>query len=112
MWNVFQFVWKRAARIYPLWWACMAVITILWLLRPDLVYANSSNNVNLLKDFFLIYDGRSPLLEVGWTLIHELYFYMIVAFLLLLWNRIWFRVLVISIWTFSAIILNFIFGQA
>lgn len=76
------FLRNRATRIYPLWWVCFGALVPIWLLKPEMIYGGMTD-VNLLKDAFLIWDGHSPLLQTGWTLIHEMYFYVIFSIILL-----------------------------
>lgn len=82
--NAGAFIWSRASRIYPLWWLCLSAIVVIWVVKPGIVYGGADTNPNLLKDYLLIPRDRSPLLQTGWTLIHEMYFYVIFTGLLLL----------------------------
>lgn len=75
-----RFLYDRATRIYPAaWlWTGMAMLGFLvagtlgdWLARSDVVGS------------FLLYPTDTyPLLGVSWTLVHELYFYIVFAILL------------------------------
>ncbi len=76
------FLRNRTTRIFPLWWLCFGALVPIWLLKPEMIYGGMTD-VNLLKDAFLIWDGHSPLLQSGWTLIHEVYFYVIFSLILL-----------------------------
>lgn len=78
-----KFVWSRATRIYPLWWLCLSALVLIWMFRPHLVYGGAQQEIDLLKDYLLIPKTVSPLLETGWTLIHEMYFYAVFALILL-----------------------------
>lgn len=78
------FLLARAARIYPLWWITLGAISLVWLVRPGWVFASIGGTPNLLADFALWPHDRLPLLAVGWTLIHEMYFYLAFAVALLL----------------------------
>lgn len=80
------FLLARAGRIYPLYWAVTAVVTALWLVRPDMVF---SSNVapDLVRSFLLLPGDAPPILAVGWTLVHEMYFYAVFALVLLLPKR-------------------------
>ena len=79
-----KFLWSRATRIYPLWWLCLSALVPIWLFRPELVYGGSQQEISLLKDYLLIPKSESPLLQTGWTLIHEMYFYIFFAVLLMM----------------------------
>ena len=77
------FLYSRAARIYPLYWLVSLAVLAVYLARPELVNASQGGEVNVLASFLLVPQERLPLLMVGWTLIHEMYFYAVFA--LLVW---------------------------
>jgi len=79
-----EFMFARAARIYPIYWLISAVLLMAYLVRPDLVFASTSGEPDILKSFLLWPDENLPLLEVGWTLVHEMGFYLIFALTLFL----------------------------
>ncbi len=80
--NVVDFLFARAARIYPLYWTVTIALLGVYLVRPDMVFASSPGDPDILKSFLLWPDEHLPLLEVGWTLIHEMGFYLVFALLL------------------------------
>ena len=86
-----EFLFARITRIYPLYWLVSAALLIVYLIRPDMVFSSSPGEPNLIKSFLLFPDKTFPLLEVGWTLIHEIGFYIIFAGLLILRKslRLW-----------------------
>ena len=79
-----EFLWGRASRIYPLYWVVSLVLLALWFVRPDMVFSSIEGEPNFIKSFLLFPDTREPLLAVGWTLIHEMYFYLVFAGIMLL----------------------------
>lgn len=93
-----SFLLKRAIRIYPLYWFYTAISLAIFLIRPDL--ANRSGGVvqtSLLHSVFLLPDkSGAPIVGQGWTLIHEMYFYLIFA--LILFARPFFRVPLLIAW--------------
>lgn len=79
-----KFLYHRITRIYPLYWFYSALILGVYLLQPSLVNSSQGNQVNILASFLLIPQGLLPLVNVGWTLIHEMYFYFVFTMLLFL----------------------------
>lgn len=97
-----EFLWGRASRIYPLYWVVSLVLLVLWFARPDMVFSSIDAPPDILKSFALFPDTREPLLAVGWTLVHEMYFYLVFAGIMLLPRKallpcliIWFLIIVI-----------------
>lgn len=88
--DVGQFVFSRVTRIYPLWWVCAGIMSLYFLLTygmpaaPDRV-ANSSEAITYaIKSFLLLPQSSEPMLGLGWTLIHEMFFYIVFACMLFL----------------------------
>jgi exopolysaccharide production protein ExoZ len=72
-----HFLWQRAARIYPMYWLASLVVLLIWIARPDMVNASVQGPISLWCSFALFPADNLPLLAVGWTLIFEVYFYLI-----------------------------------
>jgi len=79
-----HFLFNRVTRIYPLWWIFASFMALYFLISygqfapPD--RASEVNSLGyLIKSFLLIPQYHVPILGVGWTLIHEVYFYIIFA---------------------------------
>lgn len=86
----------RIFRIYPLWILICGAIYIVWLYQPDWVYKSHASNPNILKSLLLLPDKDLPLHAVGWTLIHELWFYMIFSLFLLFPRK--YLIILLSLW--------------
>jgi peptidoglycan/LPS O-acetylase OafA/YrhL len=88
-----KFLWRRALRVYPLWWICAAVMAVYFLIAygmpaaPDRVAGPQDAWSFALKSLALWPQSAPPLLGVGWTLIHEMWFYIVFAGLILLPRR-------------------------
>ncbi len=82
----FKFLFARLTRIYPIYWLIAILVFIAWKLYPDLM-SFDPRVTSLWKSFLLWPDITFPMLKVAWTLIHELYFYTVFAFILLLPRR-------------------------
>jgi len=79
-----KFFYHRVARIYPLYWVYTTLLLIVFFIQPMWINNAQGNQVDILASFLLLPSHILPLVVVGWSLIHELYFY-IVFFMLLLW---------------------------
>src|SRR5262249_6876435 len=73
-----RFLAQRAARIYPLYWVWCVPVLAVFLLRPDLV--NSSHAPpDVVRSLLLLPQQNLPLLLVSWTLVYEMFFYLLFA---------------------------------
>jgi peptidoglycan/LPS O-acetylase OafA/YrhL len=78
-----RFLVHRSTRIYPLYWFFSLLVLAVFLVWPGMVKRSlGSGEVDLLGSFLLLPQDALPLLMVGWTLIHEMYFYLVFALLL------------------------------
>lgn len=103
------FLAARAWRIYPPWWLFAGLFTAYMLVAH--VGLNSSGlgwqaigegtppAEYLWKSFALVPQAKYPILNVGWTLIHEMYFYLVFALSLLVARR-WLPV-ILALWAVS-----------
>lgn len=105
-----EFLFARATRIYPLYWVVTAALFAVWLVRPDLVFSSSPNNPTVINTLFLMPGWAYPLLEVGWTLVYEMMFYVLFALLLFLPRR--FRPLGLLTWAAIALAGNLLDWQS
>jgi peptidoglycan/LPS O-acetylase OafA/YrhL len=88
-----EFLFARFARIYPLWWVFAALMTAYMLLTYGLHgeveagFAAIGRGIPpveyLVKSFLLAPQPDHPILGVGWTLVHEVHFYVVFALVLL-----------------------------
>jgi exopolysaccharide production protein ExoZ len=67
----------RLVRIYPIWLLICGAIYGVYLVHPDWVYQSHQSNPDILKSFLLLPQKELPLHAVGWTLTHELWFYLV-----------------------------------
>jgi peptidoglycan/LPS O-acetylase OafA/YrhL len=79
-----RFLWRRVARIYPAYWLVSLIVLATSLVEPGWVNSSLQGPISLWRSFLLVPDKTLPLLAVGWTLIHEMYFYLVFAALLAL----------------------------
>jgi peptidoglycan/LPS O-acetylase OafA/YrhL len=79
-----DFLYRRATRIYPLYWIFSLAVLCVWVVQPSWVNSSAGSRVDLAASFLLLPQSLLPLLGQGWTLTHEIYFYLGFAFSLLL----------------------------
>lgn len=79
-----RFLYHRASRIYPIYWVYSILVLGLFFVKPSLVNSSQGNQVDILASFLLLPSEILPLVMVGWTLIHEMYFYLIFFIVLLI----------------------------
>jgi len=88
--DVRRFLTSRITRIYPLWWVCAGIMMVyFWVTygmpaAPDRIAGPSEAVTYAVKSMLLIPQASEPILGLGWTLIHEMFFYLIFAFILFL----------------------------
>ncbi len=78
-----HFLYLRLSRIYPLYWLVCAAILAVYLFNSNLVSLPVFNASYVIQSFLLLPQPYLPLLMVGWSLIHEVYFYLVFALFLL-----------------------------
>jgi exopolysaccharide production protein ExoZ len=69
---------QRAVRIYPAYWVwCLAVLAV-FALQPDMVNSGHGRP-DVVRSLLLLPQRNLPLLLVSWTLVYEMFFYLLVA---------------------------------
>ncbi|MEP1142304.1 MAG: acyltransferase [Henriciella sp.] len=86
-----EFMFARITRIYPVWWLFLGLMCFYLLFSygvpwdsEALTQQGISGVEHLFKSIFLIPHDAFPVLQLGWTLIHEMCFYLVFALILLL----------------------------
>jgi len=79
-----DFLGARVIRIYPIYWFYTSLVLVVFLLRPEMVNQSFAHPPSVWKSYLLWPEDVLPLLAVGWTLIHEMYFYLVLALLIAL----------------------------
>ena len=105
--SVKEFFFKRIIRIYPIFWFYASIALVIFLLSPDMINRSASMPTLILPSYLLIpYTEFTNLVQVAWTLIYEIHFYLVFALSLLLVNqyRYIFSGLLLSIAALSSLI--------
>lgn len=77
------FLINRVSRIYPLYW--ILTIALLILYAGKLYFFDEVTPINnWVESFLLLPSNEFPIIPVGWTLVHEMYFYLVFALFLLI----------------------------
>jgi len=98
-----DFLIRRITRIYPLYWIVTILILLLYLYSPGIVNPHSLHRPSVLASFLILPQRGEPLLLVGWTLVYEIFFYILFAVSMLLVRCA--LPLMISAWLCSVIVL-------
>jgi len=102
-----RFLIDRAARIFPPYWFYTTVILIVSLCAPAYVNSTFEHQPSLWRSYLLIPDSVGPLLAVGWTLIHEMYFYYCFTAMIFLTRLFTIKITaLLLIWMTAVICLN------
>lgn len=93
--SIAEFLFARITRIYPVWWLFAGVMALYFYVTlggPTRFFSPEnepvvSTNWHLIASALLLPQPTHPVLGVGWTLVHEMHFYIVFALLLLLPRR-------------------------
>jgi len=80
-----KFLYHRVTRIYPMYWFYSLLMLAVYLIQ--LKTSSNVRIVDITSSFLLLPQSQLPLLVVGWTLIHEMYFYLVFSLLLVFPER-------------------------
>ena len=98
-----RFLFHRVARIYPNYWIYFLLTLCVLLLQPQLVNSSHGSS-NIWLSFFLVPNEQVQLVMVAWSLIFELWFYLVFSAFLLCREK-WLPALLAS-WALGLIIFN------
>jgi len=102
-----KFLFDRAMRILPPYWFYTTLILIVSFYVPAYVNSSLEHPPSVWRSYLLIPDNVGPLLAVGWTLIHEMYFYFCFALIIFLTGAFRFKMTsLLLMWTSAVICLN------
>jgi exopolysaccharide production protein ExoZ len=78
-----EFLYRRLTRIFPPYWIVSCLLLVVWLHNPLLFNNFYHHQMDVGRSFLLLPQSFLPLVGVGWSLIHEVYFYLIISGLLI-----------------------------
>lgn len=76
------FLGRRAMRIYPMYWLYSLMVLAVMSVLPQWSNASTGRYPDVLRSLLLLPGGTLPLLLQGWSLIYEMFFYVVFAVLL------------------------------
>lgn len=94
--STIKFLRNRLERIIPLYWLLSFFALIVFLVAPSLVNS-SGGNTGVIESFFLIPNGKKFLIQNGWTLSYEFYYYFIFSLFICLTSIRFIRYIGISL---------------
>lgn len=71
------FVGRRFFRIYPIYWAALIPVLLIFFALPDKGLAWHRDPVNIVQNVLLLQDPHKSILGVAWSLVYEIMFYAI-----------------------------------
>ncbi len=90
-----RFLVRRSWRVLPPYWFYTTVVVVLMLVAPGI--ANSAyQEQSVLASYLLWPQPQLPLLTVGWTLIHEMFFYLVMAGMIAFARETWLPALLLG----------------
>ena len=118
-----SFLVKRTVRIYPIYWIITLIVLAFFLVVPGFANNKDLSIQHILVSLLLLPQNDKPILDVGWTLIYELFFYAL--FSIAIWFKPKYSVPILSSWLFvtmlhylkvvnfggEAFLLNVVFGN-
>jgi peptidoglycan/LPS O-acetylase OafA/YrhL len=78
-----DFLTQRAWRVVPLYWMFTTLVVLLMSVAPAMVNSSYADQ-SIAASYLLIPHQQLPVLAVGWTLVHEAYFYLVFSLALAL----------------------------
>lgn len=81
-----RFLFNRVSRIYPTYWLYFFITLLVYLVQPGMVNSEHGES-NLWLSFMLLPSDKVLLVMVAWSLVFELWFYLVFCILLLFKER-------------------------
>lgn len=98
-----RFLFNRVSRIYPTYWLYFFLTLAVVLVQPNMVNSTHGSS-NLLMSFLLLPNDKVLLVMVAWSLLFELWFYLVFTGLMLVRER-WLPAF-LAVWALGLILFN------
>lgn len=98
-----RFVFNRVSRIYPTYWLYFFITLAVYLVQPGMVNSGHGDS-NLLRSFLLLPSDKVLLVMVAWSLVFELWFYLVFSGFLP-WRERWLPGL-LAVWALLLLVFN------
>ncbi|MCM2535843.1 acyltransferase [Neobacillus pocheonensis] len=72
-----QFYLKRFLRVYPIYWIMTIVLVTLFFLVPSWGIGYETKLNVIIKSILLLPQSHDPIVNVGWSLVYEVFFYAV-----------------------------------
>jgi exopolysaccharide production protein ExoZ len=92
-----SFFVKRFIRVYPIYWVVTLLCLPFFFLSVSDSKSFDGDYLYIIKSFLLFPQEKLPLLSVGWTLTHEIYFYLLLGICIYFWKSKLVRIIVFTI---------------
>lgn len=77
-----DFYKKRLFRVFPVYWFVTTVLVIMFFSVPEWGIGYETQLDVIIKSYILFPQPHDPILNVGWTLVYEMYFYLLFGLLI------------------------------
>jgi peptidoglycan/LPS O-acetylase OafA/YrhL len=77
--EAWSFVKRRFKRIYPVYWVVTLPLFAVWLVEPASLNTHQEDPTKPIQSFLLLPQAGVPFVGVGWSLVYEVYFYLVFA---------------------------------
>lgn len=108
--DALKFIFHRVVRIYPIYWIYTVLVLIVFLIQPSWVNSATGNQANIASSFLLLPQNIYPLVAVGWSLVHEMYFYLFFFLIMLLISES-FLPLALAVWGGVLVFFHIFFNE-
>lgn len=102
-----SYAMRRWTRIYPPYWSVLIPLSLLYFVFPKAGIPSQHDPVNFVLSFFLLPNIDQPVLGVAWTLVYEVFFYLVFGIMIVAGRPGW---LALPLWTAAILVFAF-FGD-